>query len=107
MKQFKANLTLKIILGVCLLLFILINIFPVLDSFDIYRYTTRHERFVFNEYPSQGTNIEMIERQWKHYLETNTTPDTILYRRFEKDPLRIWDWGEYLFAKRYRYPYLY
>ncbi len=94
------------IAGLCFgALVVLLNLFPIFSAFDVYEYSNSDGTFQFREYPMKGTDLKMMEEQWKSFRDT-THQDTVLYRTFAIHPLYFWMWGSYIFNKRYRYPYL-
>jgi len=89
-----------------LVILILYNLFPIFSSFGVYNYSNRSGTFKFREYPAQGTDLQMMERQLGYFKDATHSKDTIIYRTFKKNPLHFWQWGEFLLYGRYRYPYL-
>lgn len=73
---------------------------------DWYYYSTANQKFVIEEIPEKGLNLKRVSLSFEKYLKENPkTQDTILYRNFSRNPLKFWHWREYLFHKRYDYPY--
>jgi hypothetical protein len=49
----------------------------------------------------------LVEYSWQVYLTNKSSlneKDT-LYRLFKRNPIKIWQWGDYLFSKKYYLPY--
>lgn len=84
---------------------VLVNVFPYLSAFNVYWYCNRDASFQFEEVPSQGRGLKLMEADWKEFKDS-THRDTVLYRTFTIQPLHFWMWRSYLFNRRYRYPYL-
>lgn len=72
-------------------------------------YSTKHGYFVAalgGFFLKDGT-WEDIETEFKQYKHCHpTSPDTVLYRRFELKPWQFWDWLNYFYQPRWQLPYL-
>ena len=60
--------------------------------------------FTFAEINFKGANFQLCEENFIEYKK-KPVGDTILYRLCPKNILHFWDYGEYLFSKKYRVPY--
>ena len=73
---------------------------------SIYHFETLECEFSFSTYPSKGTDIKMMEQQFRHFQEQHPQYTGLkLYRTFKRDPWKFWNWYSYLTHKRYRYTY--
>jgi hypothetical protein len=57
-------------------------------------------------FPAKGRDFAMMDRWWKKYKKEKHPADTTIYRTFEIQPYAFWNWKEYLFDKKYTYPYI-
>ena len=72
-----------------------------------YTYSTSNQDFITQEMPDKGLSLKRVELSFKNYLDEHSgAVDTVLYRNFSRNPLKFWHWHEYLFHKRYNYPYM-
>ena len=92
---------------------ILSNIPPLSYLFDYvldenhYRYSNDSGNFDVTD--RSGNNIIGIKESFKEYVKTNKVQeaDTVLYRKFWKNPIAFWRWHTYFNTKddRYKLPY--
>lgn len=76
---------------------------------DNYHFVNSNEEFSFTLVPSKGRDTAMMERRYKHWVENNSNKaikDDRLYRTFEVNVLKFWNWYEYLTSPIYHYPYI-
>ena len=81
----------------------------ILNLGNEFVYTTANKDFLEQEdiYKGGPRDLQRIERRFDYFLEQNPqTKDTILYRTFDRNPLKFWYWREYLTNRRYDYPCL-
>lgn len=72
-----------------------------------YTYQTANNEFSFMLTPSKGGDVEMMEREFILFKKLKPGNEhLVLYRTFERDPLKFWNWYSYLADNRYDYPYL-
>ena len=72
-------------------------------------YSTKHGYFVGADggFFFKGDTWESVEREFNKYKGCHpTSPDTVLYRRFELKPWQFWDWLNYFYQPRWQLPYL-
>jgi hypothetical protein len=105
-KNSRSKKRLKIVILSIAGLAIVLNVAPFFSAFDIYDYSNKSETFCFREYPAQNTNLQMMQMQFQSFKDTTSSGDTILYRRFKINPFYFWQWREFVFNPRYKYPYL-
>ena len=60
--------------------------------------------FTFAEMNFKGANFQLCEENFIEFKKRRLG-DTILYRLCPKNVFHFWDYGEYLFSKKYRVPY--
>ena len=82
------------------------NILPVktLVKTDDCRYATGDGGFTFQEMNFMNADFRMCQNRFREYKK-NQIKDTILYRLCPINVLHFWDYGEYLFSKRYHLPF--
>src|SRR6187551_2168991 len=74
--------------------------------FPSYTFQTESEEFEFWAIPSKGRDIKMMERQFSSFKENNTEYSKLtIYRTFKRNPLKFWNWFNYLSNELYDYPY--
>ncbi|HSF56071.1 MAG TPA: hypothetical protein VLA71_20115 [Algoriphagus sp.] len=82
-----------------------INVFTE-GLFKSYLFQTEKAEFEFWTMPSKGRDIEMMELQFKNFREENPEhSDLEIYRTFGRNPLKFWNWFDYLTNDRYDYKY--
>lgn len=96
----------KIVLGILLFLIIITNAFPILSTWRWYDFTTKDGAYSFELYEAKGRDLDMMERSWNRYKDKYKPIDTTLYRTFKIKPFAFWHWRQYLFSRKYSYPYL-
>jgi len=96
----------RIVLILLATIVILSNAFPLFPKWKWYYFTTKNGEFYFDLYEAKGRDFAMMDRWWINYKETKQSTDTIIYRTFKINPLKFWEWRQYLFSKKYRYPYI-
>jgi len=96
----------RVIIILLVSIVILTNAFPLFSKWKWYYFTTKNGEFYFDLYEAKGRDFAMMDRWWKNYKETKQPTDTIIYRTFKINPLKFWEWRQYLFSKKYRYPYI-
>jgi len=101
-----------IILTIISVIIILSNIFSGFINvfseglFKSYLFQTEKAEFQFMTMPSKGRNIEMMERQFSNFKEKHPEYSNLqLYRTFKRNPLKFWNWYDYLTNDRYYYGY--
>ena len=82
------------------------NILPVKTfvKTDDCRYSTGDGGFTFEEMNFMDADFRMCQNRFHEYKK-NQIKDTILYRLCPMNALHFWDYGEYLFSKRYHLPF--
>src|ERR1700743_1231711 len=82
------------------------NILPVKTfvKTDACRYSTGDGGFTFEEMNFMDADFRMCQNRFQEYKK-NQIKDTILYRLCPMNALHFWDYGEYLFSKRYHLPF--
>ncbi|PZD77415.1 hypothetical protein [Mesonia sp. K7] len=105
MLQKKVQLTIITVIAIILLS----NLFPLrlfIEGVIIpYPYETENSEFEYVACPSKGLSIEFMENKFLKFLEENPqTKDTIIYRKFKRNPLKFWNWKFYLTSNLYDYP---
>jgi hypothetical protein len=82
-----------------------INVFTE-GLFKSYLFQTEKAEFEFWTMPSKGRDTEMMELQFKNFKEQNPEySDLEIYRTFGRNPLKFWNWFDYLTNDRYDYKY--
>jgi hypothetical protein len=82
-----------------------INVFTE-GLFKSYLFQTEKAEFEFWTMPSKGRDIEMMELQFEDFKEQNPEhSDLELHRTFSRNPLKFWNWFDYLTNDRYQYKY--
>lgn len=72
-----------------------------------YNFKTEHNEFQFSVIESKGRDVDMMERNFTIFKTNNEmTKDTLLYRTFKRNPLKFWNWYEYIVDEKYKYPYM-
>ena len=94
------------LLGLFIFLVVIVNLFPVYSSWRWYEFTTKNGEFGFGIFEAKGRDVDMMNRAWEHYKLANKPTDTTLYRTFKINPIAFWEWRQYLFSKKYRFPYI-
>jgi len=82
------------------------NILPVKTfvKTDDCQYSTGDGGFTFQEMNFMDADFHMCQNRFREYKKKQTK-DTTLYRLCAVNILHFWDYGEYLFSKRYRLPF--
>jgi hypothetical protein len=71
-----------------------------------YLFQTKNAEFEFLMMPSKGRDIKMMELQFKDFKEQSPRySDLSLYRTFKRNPLKFWNWFDYLRNDRYDYEF--
>jgi hypothetical protein len=82
-----------------------INVFTE-GLFKTYLFQTEKAEFEFRTMPSKGRDIEMMELHFKNFKKQNSFNSNLeLHRTFKRNPLKFWNWFDYLTNKRYDYNY--
>lgn len=82
-----------------------INVFTE-GLFKSYLYQTEKAEFQFWTMPSKGRDIQMMERQFSSFKEKNPKYLNLqLYRTFTRNPLKFWNWLDYLTNDRYDFKF--
>jgi hypothetical protein len=82
-----------------------INIFTE-GLFKWYTFQTENGEFAFSAMPSKGRDTEVMERQFSSFKENNPKySGLIIYRTFRRNPLKFWNWYDYISNPLYRYPF--
>lgn len=90
-------------------MFTIINIPPVrwifilVDKEDV-DYSNITATFTFSEMNGEGRDYRMCYNRWKDFKQTKHA-DTVLYRITPKNYWHIWNYGDYLFAEKYKYQF--
>lgn len=89
----------------------LVNIPPIKSLFEVFLgkvhyYTTANHGFSDSDYSFKRRTFDEVWNNYEVYKRECKTPDMILYRTFKMEPQKVWLWGEYLFYRKYRLPYL-
>lgn len=72
----------------------------------LYAFETRSAEFEFVVDPGGGTDVALMEAEFRKFLHLNPqTPDRELFRTFERNPWKFWNWYRYLTSELYDYPY--
>lgn len=72
-----------------------------------YGYKTINKEFTYQCMPSKGLEeTDMLSAFESFKKENPEYKELILYRTYEKQWWKFWKWREYLFVKRWQYPYL-
>ncbi|WP_297336602.1 hypothetical protein [Algoriphagus sp.] len=70
-------------------------------------YQTPNAEFQFTSIPSKGRGINMMKEQFSNFKKENPHySDLTLYRTCKRNPLKFWNWHNYLTHKKYEFPYL-
>ncbi len=78
----------------------------VLGGLPVYKYATESNEFVDTEILWKGLNFENTLSNFKKFkVENPNTNDAVLYRTFKIEPLKFWNWHDYLTHERYKLPY--
>ncbi|WP_250433173.1 hypothetical protein [Hanstruepera flava] len=82
-----------------------INLFTE-GLFKNYHYQTENAEFEFTTIPSKGRDIEMMKRNFTYFKEQHPEyNDLKLYRTFERNPLKFWNWYSYISDDIYQFQY--
>ena len=91
---------------------ILSNIFSVyINAFTegimkSYLFQTEKAEFEFRAMPSKGRDAEILEGHFASFKEAHPEySDLKLYRTFKRNPLKFWNWYDYLTNEQYDYEY--
>lgn len=66
-------------------------------------YSNSSGSFTFEEMNFKERNFDMCQRVLTEFKKENS--DTVLYRLCSKNFLAFWNWGAYLYQKKFRLPY--
>jgi hypothetical protein len=69
------------------------------------KYSNYDGSFTFEEVNNQHRDLEMCLAKFNEFKKVNSA-DTILYRLQEKNYLKVWNYGEYLFGQRFKLDYI-
>jgi len=104
-KQLKISIILISFLAISNIFSGYINIFTE-GLFRTYLYQTENAEFEFTTMPAKGRDTGMMERQFSNFKENNPKyEDLKLFRTFERNPLKFWNWYLYLTDEIYHYEY--
>jgi len=71
-----------------------------------YLFQTEKAEFEFWTMPSKGRDIEMMEKQFSSFKENNPAYSNLnLNRTFRRNPLKFWNWYNYLTNEQYDYEF--
>jgi hypothetical protein len=96
----------KIVLIIAVFLVIVTNAFPIFSAWRWYYFTTKNGEFYFDMFEAKGRDFAMMNRWWDDYRAERNPTDTTIYRTFSINPFAFWEWRQYLFSDKYRYPYI-
>ncbi|CAH0279523.1 hypothetical protein SRABI27_03733 [Pedobacter sp. Bi27] len=103
-KKYRAIRTIIIIL-LCL---IAISNTPPVQFFtlDSYHYQNADGSFTYTEFPAKGLNFEVGITRWERFKNQHPhNPNQTLYRTFQINPFKFWEWWQFIaHYKRYRMP---
>ena len=68
-------------------------------------YSNYNGTFTFEEMNFNDRSFDMCLRKFEEYKK-QAQRDTVLYRLCEKNFLKFWNWGTYLFADKFQLPYI-
>ena len=72
-----------------------------------YHYQTKNAEYEFTLVPTKGIGVQMMEKSFIDFKKTNPQlAHLALYRTFELNPLKFWNWYRYLADDMYQYEYL-
>jgi hypothetical protein len=72
----------------------------------IYNFETKNAEFEFLVNPAGGTDIQRMEEEFQKFLSRHpNSSDRQLYRTFERNPWKFWNWYYFLTSDLYQYPY--
>jgi len=104
-KQLKISIILISFLAISNIFSGYINIFTE-GLFRTYLYQTENAEFEFTTMPAKRRDTGMMERQFSNFKENNPKyEDLKLFRTFERNPLKFWNWYLYLTDEIYHYEY--
>lgn len=85
----------------------IIKIFFYEGMLNSYNFRTKNNEFTFILISEKGRDLNMMNSQFELFkVENSQTLDTVLYRTFEKKPLKFWNWYAYYSEAKYQYPFL-
>jgi len=94
---------------IMLLCLIVISNTPPVQFFTLknYHYTNADNSFRYTEFPGKGLDFEAGVTRWERFKDhTPDNPNRTLYRTFRINPLKFWEWWQFIaHSKRYRLPY--
>jgi len=80
-----------------------INIFTE-GLFSTYLFQTENAEFEFTTMPAKGRDTGMMERQFSHFKDNHPEYNNLnLFRTFERNPMKFWNWYLYLTNDMYQY----
>jgi len=82
-----------------------INVFTE-GLFKSYLYQTGNAEFEFWAVPSKGRDEKMMQLKFNDFKNQNIEFSNLrIYRTFKRNPLKFWNWYDYLTNERYNYPF--
>jgi len=99
-----------IIISSILVIIVLLSNYTILKSYigglPVYNYETKNKEFQNIEVPWKGLKFNQIKSNFEVFKKNNPdTKDTVLYRNFKINPLKFWNWHDYLVHERYKLAY--
>lgn len=86
-----------------LLIVIVANAATIITNSIDCSYSNATGSFTFEEMNTKERNFEMCRRKFEEFKKQST--DATLYRLCEKNFLKFWNWGNYLFRQKFKLPY--
>ena len=86
---------------VVLILVVIISIFKNEDCM----YANRSGTFTYEEMNFKGRDFKTCMRKWEMFKKENNS-DTVLYRMCKMNPLKFWNYFDYVSHPGYKLPYL-
>jgi len=105
-KQQKKDFKIRCI-AILLCLIAISNTPPVqFFTLDNYHYQNADDSFTYTEYPEKGLDFEEGITRWERFKrEQPDNPNRILYRTFRINPLKFWEWWQFISrSRRYSLP---
>ncbi|RPD91198.1 hypothetical protein EGM88_14765 [Aureibaculum marinum] len=98
-----------VIIGLLILLVVTSNytsLKTVFKGLPVYNFATEQNKFKSVEIPWKGVKFQNTVNSFEKFEKENlNTNDSILYRTFKINPLKFWNWHEYITHPRYKLPY--
>lgn len=74
---------------------------------NLYNFQTKNNEFNFILLKEKGRDIELMNKKFELFKKENPeTSDTIIFRVFERKPIKFWNWYKYLTDEIFKYPLL-